>query len=87
MKKTLFTVFAIVAFASASFAHTDEPSDPFAEIAELKAEDKCAGVWGSTRIYALNQGLTEDQADCIAMAAYLKCAGSDNAVRDVGLEC
>jgi hypothetical protein len=96
MKKLFFTAIAMVAFSSASMANTIEEKAPKKSTIdeELKSSTVtlqvgCVGVWGSTRLYALNQGFTPDQASCMAMAALIACMGFDKAIVDhtVGTLC
>lgn len=99
MRKLFFTAIALVAFSGVSMANTinDESTKDLLNDDQLKvltsekvetvALASCSAVWGQTRIYAVNQGFTIEQANCIAMAAYLNCVGSENATRDMGLAC
>jgi len=100
MRKFIFSAIAIVALSNVSFAETTNNDskkslDGKIKIIKdiflkqgVKSTDNCGGVWSATRIYALNQGFTSSQADCIAMSAYLSCVGvPDNAVRDTGIIC
>jgi hypothetical protein len=91
MKKVMFTAIALIAFSSVSMGNTiaeekvelDENKENVKMIrANIIQDSGCNGVWGSTRIYALNQGFTPDQASCIAMAALVACMGFDKAVVD-----
>lgn len=79
MKKFFFTAIAMVAFTGVSMANTIEESkieDALkSKVIEKPVTLACEGIWASTRIYALNQGFTPDQASCIAMAALINCLG------------
>lgn len=91
MKKLFFTAIALVAFSGISMAKTiyeNSRQNPITNkmvntsISKEEVLD-CGGVWGSTRIYALNQGFTPDQASCIAMSAYIGCLGFDDAAQQI----
>lgn len=89
MKKLLFTATALIAFSGFSMANTinknstkksqsnEELKNSSCEQIALVQGGNCDGVWGSTRIYALNQGFSADQASCIAMSALINCMGVD----------
>ena len=92
MKKLFFTAIAFIAFSGASIANTIDEKTNQNSISEKELNVTtseggkdgaslliCDGIWGSTRIYALNQGFTPDQASCMAMAALLSCMGFNDA--------
>lgn len=57
-------------FSSVSMANTIEVED-------LDVSVDCNRVFSSTRIYALNQELSEQEANRVAFAAYDKCMGCE----------
>ncbi len=84
MKKLIFTTISGIVFSCVSSANTinenkTKNAKNFKELATEAATVRCEGIWGSTRIYALNQGLSPDQASCIAFAALIACLGYDAA--------
>lgn len=67
MKKLFFSAVALVVFSGVSMAN---------KRAAL-TRPNCTAVWGATKIYAINQGFSDAQANSIAFAAYDRCIGCD----------
>lgn len=70
MKKLFFTAIALIAFSNIGSATYSRNSN-----LNLSEAQNCTSMYNATRVYSLQQGFSEYEAQHIACAVWLSCIG------------
>lgn len=73
MKKVIFSAIVMMAFVGTSAGSNSRSKFNLAYKSIVKIDNKCAGVWNATYIYARNRGFDDRSATAIAGAAAREC--------------